>query len=176
LEATPALQDALRTLHRWSHAVRIVAPDQLHITVRFLGDTDPDLATTLIQALPQPLAEIEALSLVIHGLGTFSARRRLSVIWAGIEEQPAFRTLQTCLEEVLQQQGVPPDNRPFRPHLTLGRIKAASPVPMLRWLDSQRDTAFGKVHVAELEFLGSELTPRGPIHTVLARFPLRTGN
>jgi RNA 2',3'-cyclic 3'-phosphodiesterase len=180
LEASPALQDALRSLGRWSHAVRPVAPDQLHVTVRFLGDTEPDLAATLIEALSQPIAEVDALSLVLRGVGTFSARGRLSVVWVGLEPHPSFQRLRTQLDTVLHQHGVPPDDRPFRPHLTVGRFKtggrfkAAPPVQMLRWLDSQRDTSFGTFSVSELEYLRSELTTRGPIHTVLDRFPLRS--
>uniref|UniRef100_A0A7C2JZD7 RNA 2',3'-cyclic phosphodiesterase n=1 Tax=Schlesneria paludicola TaxID=360056 RepID=A0A7C2JZD7_9PLAN len=172
LEPTLPLQAALAALQRWSSVVRSVSPDHLHLTVRFLGDLAPAAVPDLAEAAQLAVSDVVAFSLSLTGVLSFQSRGRLSVIWVGVRDHPQLQRLSSNLDAALEPLGIRPDSRPFHPHLTLGRVRARPPVPMLHWLDTQRDTDFGLFPVSSLELLRSELTPKGPVYSLLETIPL----
>jgi 2'-5' RNA ligase len=96
-------------------------PEGIHVTLKFLGEVPDAREPELCAALGRAAAGGHALALVVGGFGAFPGFARPRVIWAGLQPDPALDQLQHRVEQEFVPLGFPPENRPFRPHLTLGR-------------------------------------------------------
>ena len=145
-------------------AVRWVRPELMHLTLYFLGDTDVAKLPAIGQALDEATTGRAPFSLTLDSLGCFPNPRRPRVIWAGLAGDSAqLLALKAALDEQLAALGWPPEDKPFRAHLTLGRVKderaaqnllLTAPLPQLA------------VPVAAIYLMESQLRPDGPIYTV----------
>ena len=159
----PRLRDDLR----WAR------PEGLHITLRFLGDTTPDRRDALAAGLRA--AELGAdFALSCRGVGIFgSVGRHDAVLWAGLEGDTArLERLATRVVDLCARLGWPPEDRPFRPHVTLARARGGGvrdPDALRRLLDRHAATAFGRFEVGEVVLLRSELGPGGARYSSVAR-------
>ena len=107
--------------------VRWVSPETMHLTIKFFGDipsTDIDKIKTAMLSLQK---QQQAFETDISGLGAFPSLARPRVVWLGVQNQTAFRRLHSAVEEELSRTGFERDERPFSPHLTMGRVKKAIP-------------------------------------------------
>jgi 2'-5' RNA ligase len=126
LEACAQVVDRVRggplgRVPRWVHV------ENLHLTVRFLGDTPPDLVPDVALAVGDALAGSAAFDVVLAGAGAFPAARKARALWLGIERGAAeLGALADALDPALRPLGWPPDDRPYRPHLTVARLDSAS--------------------------------------------------
>jgi 2'-5' RNA ligase len=110
-------------------SVRWVQPDRMHLTLRFLGDTDLALLPELQRALDATAAQYRQFGLQLHGFGCFPNCRRPRVLWVGVDgELKQAATLKDALDTALVPLGWDAEDRPFRPHLTLGRVNDARPL------------------------------------------------
>ncbi len=108
--------------------VRWVSPEGMHITLKFLGETDPGLLPAITEAIRRAAKNWAGFEFRLRGLGVFPGQSRARVIWAGIQEgYTEIETLNSRLETELGSPDFPKESRPFHPHLTLGR--AGSPLP-----------------------------------------------
>ena len=162
-----------RTEHRAPHArVTWVKPEQLHLTVHFIGQVDSALGEQIRTALAGPL-RAPAFDLTIEGTGTFPPKRPPRVIWAGIGK--GIDNLRSVEQEVrgrLDGLVHSTAERDYHPHLTLGRVKNPAglrPVPLLEGLES---TVFGVVRVAAVTLFESRLSSSGPTYIALGRSEL----
>lgn len=157
----------LRALcHGLSGEVRWTSPEQLHLTLRFIGEVDEALFLEIKKALADLL--FPPFVLRIQGVGSFPPGRRARVLWAGVDVSPELEQLHQLIEERLGRLGLPPEERPFHPHLTLARLPerlgpeilaayfarhsrfAVPPFPVDRFhLYSSRLSRFGAVHHLE---------------------------
>jgi 2'-5' RNA ligase len=144
-------------------AVRWVAPDNIHLTLRFLGDTPEDKLPFVSAALDTIAVRYTPVSLHLDQVGCFPNRKRPRVIWVGLAGDLQFlNALQTEVEKAVQSLGWPAEGRPFRAHLTIGRVKDSSQAARLLWNQSleKKEVPVSAVHLIE-----SRLTPTGPIYT-----------
>jgi len=102
---------------------RWVAPESLHLTLRFVGDSSTGLAEDLVIALSRVRAD--AFDLSLGGLGVFGDRRRARMLWVGAEPSPPLRHLQSKVEQAAQSVGLEAEHRKFHPHVTIARLKDA---------------------------------------------------
>ena len=116
-----ALWAAAAPLRELGLAVKWVRPEGIHLTLKFLGEVSEGREPDLRAALGRAAAGGRALSLVVSGFGAFPGLDRPRVIWAGLEADPEILALQHRVEEQFVPLGFPREDRPFRPHLTLGR-------------------------------------------------------
>ena len=149
-----------------------VDPENYHVTVRFLGDTDP-LATEELQKLAVRAGETcSPFKLSLRSIGAFPSLDRARVLWVGGETPAGFRTLAETLERGLIDLGFPPEPKPAVAHITLARLKGA-PDPRLASLVevvgtlSTRDCA-----PTTIVLMASELSPRGALYTPLFSVPI----
>jgi 2'-5' RNA ligase len=106
---------------RWVHLAN------LHLTVRFLGDTPPDLVPDAAMAVRDAVSGARAFDVVLAGAGAFPAGRKARALWLGIERGAVeLGALADALDPALEPLGWPPDDRPYRPHLTVARLDSAS--------------------------------------------------
>jgi 2'-5' RNA ligase len=156
--------------------VKWVSPDEIHLTLKFLGDTESDKVTDIIHVLHETTAGIPRLNLVLNRLGVFPSIRNTQVAWAGLEgDLEELNRLQQVIENGLEGLGIRRENRRFSPHLTLGRVRE-------RATPGERD-GFGKLvtgtvmkpkaFIADaVHLIRSRLTGQGPVYTPLNTFQL----
>ena len=123
-EVKAALAAAQDRLRRGGPPVRWVAPAAMHLTLRFLGETDAALLPSLKAALRDTLATHHAIPLHLTAAGAFPSVGRPNVIWAGIGgDTAALARMAAELDEAVAALGFPREPKPFRAHLTLGRVR-----------------------------------------------------
>jgi 2'-5' RNA ligase len=110
--------------------VRWVPPENLHITLRFIGEVDGGVCQDIDASLAGVRAPRFALSL--GGVGHFGNGGNVRVIWAGVEKAPALRHLRDKVESAVVRAGLAPDGQKFNPHITLARPKSAPPTAKLQ--------------------------------------------
>ena len=146
-----------------------VKSGNLHVTVRFIGGTDADLASRILAALVGPLA-VRRFDLAIEGTGTFPPRRPPRVIWAGVTRGlDSLQSLARELRSRLEPLGPVEDGRPYQPHVTLGRVKNPAGLRPAVLLAGFENTLFGVVSVEAVTLFESRLSPGGPTYVALAR-------
>lgn len=149
-------------------AVRWVRPEQIHLTLTFLGDTAVSQVTAVAQMLDAACRDVAPFSLHLGKTGCFPHRRRPRVVWAGLDGDEAalaqLHGLQAAIKTKLVPLGWKREKRPFRPHLTLGRIKDRQKASRLRW-----DVAVEPVNVpvTAVDLVQSTLTPAGAVYRQL---------
>lgn len=157
-------------------AVRWVTPKNLHITLQYLGDvSDRDLAE-VCRLVPKASAKMEAFRITVAGLGAFPNPRRPKVLWAGVDEgRDALLQLYATIAAPLEAAGLyRPEDRPYTPHLTLGRVVSDTDGGrMASMIAEHRDWTAGVTIVDEVLILASELRRSGPEYSVIGRCPLR---
>ena len=149
-----------------------VRPEQMHLTLRFLGEITPADALRIEELLALRYERVKPFELHVRGAGAFPNIHRPSVVWAGIIGGEALDAVQMIAEEEACALGLPRERRPFKPHLTLARIKEAEQGKRLAsFLSRERDFDGGAFQVAGVSLFSSELTPQGPIHRRLREYP-----
>ncbi|MDP3194851.1 RNA 2',3'-cyclic phosphodiesterase [Tabrizicola sp.] len=151
---------------------RKVAPEDLHLTLIFLGDC-PEIALDAAHEGFETLRE-PRFSLALQGLGLFG-KDKPRVAWAGVAPSPELMHLQAKVETIARRAGCPIDARKFVPHVTLGRFQPPPPPDAMRL---ERAVAMGQGfrgdpwEVTELTLWRSHLTGKAPHYEMLARYPL----
>lgn len=164
------LGEAQRRLRDVPLDVRWTRPEGIHLTFAFLGETAAERRPMVEGAVRRAAAEgPPPFTLTVRGVGTFPERGRPSVIWAGLEgDRGAAERLQRVLCDRLTEIGWTLEMRPFRPHLTLGRVGGArpgDPRPTLALLEGEE---FGRLEVRRIALYESRLDPGGARYSVLS--------
>ncbi|MDI6632426.1 MAG: RNA 2',3'-cyclic phosphodiesterase [Bacillota bacterium] len=166
-EKLAAVQDLFRGLPL---DVKWVETENLHITVRFLGETGTHLVEPLTAAVAERVAETAAFTLRLGEVGVFPSVRKPRVLWVGIRNFEPLVALNRLVEEAVRSLGFPPENKPYSPHVTIGRFRTATGARALeRTIAAAGPQEVGEVIVDGLELLASRLTPAGPVYTPLRR-------
>ena len=145
-------------------AVRWVRPEQMHLTLRFLGDTPADRLPPLFVTLDGLTAGRAPFALHLNEVGCFPNMRRPRVVWVGLGgEEEKLVALVGGLEAALRPLGWPPEDKAFRAHLTLGRVKDERTVQGIDWSAAvpPLEGPVTAVHLVE-----SQLRPEGSVYTV----------
>lgn len=156
------------------HGVRWVNPDGIHLTLKFLGNIFPSSRENIQSLLPDLVGAHSAFTLSAGRIGVFPGLAKPRVIWVGIggDTRDLF-ALQKDIEEALLSIGFPKEDRPFRAHLTLGRVKAPRALQGIEAAIAQGQSFdAGSFPAEEVLFIKSDLTPAGAIYTNLAAFSL----
>src|SRR2546425_12355324 len=168
-----ALWDALAPLRqrREKLPVKWVRPENIHLSLKFLGEVEearePELAAALKRAAGTRL-EPRPLTLQITGFGVFPDYHRPHVVWAGVTPDPGLELLQHGVEQAFAPLGFPTEARAFRPHVTLGRAARDARRGDFQGLaEILAGTDFDEtVTVSEVELMQSTLQPNGPVYQV----------
>jgi len=159
-----------------SQVGRWVSPDNIHLTLQFLGDVAAQRVDEIAQAIVRGCVGIEPFSLHLAQPGFFPNARNLRVVWVGVEgDMNALLSLQEAVQSELQGIGFTPEKRGFQPHLTLARVRDQASTyereGLAKLISSIRvDSA--SMQVDEVSLMRSELRPSGPVYTRLAALAL----
>jgi 2'-5' RNA ligase len=176
LRALEQAQAGLKRAFSGSDPVKWVPAHQFHFTLKFLGEIPEPDADRALAALERAASEAGRFAVGLRGLGAFPAPARPSVLWAGLSEGAAeLGALANRVEREMAQAGFAPERRPFKPHLTLGRVREGAVVPgaVQEGLARAAGQEFGRFGVERVVLMKSELTPRGPIYSVYGSVSLR---
>jgi 2'-5' RNA ligase len=146
-------------------AVRWVESSKIHLTLRFLGDTDTNLVPNIMAGMDQLSSSREPFDLTLGTFDCFPNRRRPRVLWVGVDGQlDDLQTLYHSVEELLETIGWEPERRTFHPHLTLGRVKDSRRLAgvSLNWGQLLEPRS---IPVSALHLIESRLYPDGPVYT-----------
>lgn len=162
------LHASLAPLRAKALPVRWMDEDALHLTVKFLGDTEGAAVAAVDEVLLKAAERRSAISLELGGLGAFPSRRRANVLWVGVTGDAGLALLQRELEPALSRLGFPREQRPFRPHITIGRVRSGElPIDIER-LGSLIDYQ-ARVTVESVELMQSVAASGGPRYETLLR-------
>ena len=171
LTLPPAVREALAALAEPLPGVKWTPPDQLHLTLRFLGD----VATEAIEPVIERLAGVRVAPFIlpVEGLGTFPPNRPPRILWIGVGSgHPRLFQLRQRVDDTLIACGLPLDVRTFHPHATLARMTENAAPALAHWLHVHREYAAPPFQVEAFDLYASELQPAGAVHTLRHRFPL----
>lgn len=146
----------------------IVDPANLHITVKFLGEVDPAMIERIVEALRAVSAAPFEMTI---GCAVCNPPRRPRVVWCDVTDSGESAVLARQVDALLALLGFPRESRPFRPHVTLARVKAFHP-SQCREVECTPREPFGRFRVESIKLKKSTLTPRGPIYEDLAEVAL----
>ncbi|HET7105193.1 MAG TPA: RNA 2',3'-cyclic phosphodiesterase [Candidatus Acidoferrum sp.] len=165
--AFAALLNEFRSL---APQLKWVRSENLHVTLKFLGETDPAKLAALQNALASAHSP-EPVNLEFHGLGFFPNEKRPRVFWAGIESSPNLKSLAAEIDHAAHRLDFPLEERPFSPHLTLARISLPSIPPKLLPAIAEKSTqSFGSLSTSDFHLIESKLKPAGAEYTTLQSF------
>ncbi len=150
-----------------------VRPEAMHVTLRFLGETDPALVEPMVQALAEPLARAEPVEVEVAGAGAFGRPRRPRVLWLGLHDDGGLARLAQRVDQALAPLGLPPRDKPFRPHLTLCRVRKPGRRDLRPALQDVGE--LGRFRAQQVVLFESQLSPSGARHDALRRFELGEG-
>jgi 2'-5' RNA ligase len=183
LELDPATRTAVATaIERLREQALRLAPrsriswataDRLHVTVRFIGHVDAATGDGIRRSLAAPLQH-NPFRIQIDGVGTFPLKGALRVVWAGVGEgRGSLAAIEKDVSERLAAVGLAPEERPYSPHLTLGRVREPAGLRSAALLTSVKDQVLGSVLVEAVTLFESRLSPTGPTYVALQRTALR---
>ncbi len=185
IELPPAIRQALAAIGTEIQAragagarkaIRWVPAENMHLTLKFLGDVSSGNVQSLASMLRSEARRHPAFSFSVGGLGAFPNSHRPRVVWVGVEAPVELSTLQKAIEAETRQLGYPAEERPFSAHLTLGRISQnARPEEVslvARALGEVKVERVGQVEVKMVHLFRSDLRPTGAVYSRLFSFDL----
>jgi len=171
--STAPLQEALpKPLIRW------VAPQNVHLTLKFLGDVSPVNLEQLSEALKAEAAAHETFSMSVGGLGAFPTPHRARVVWIGLDAPAALMALLRGVEAVAARLGYASESRPFSPHLTIGRVGQNVSGKGFQRIHTVLEEAsigtLGTLSVNAVHIFKSDLQPDGAVYSHLYALPMKS--
>ncbi|MBI2202710.1 MAG: RNA 2',3'-cyclic phosphodiesterase [Candidatus Rokubacteria bacterium] len=147
-----------------------IAADNLHVTLKFLGGVEPPKVELVQSAVARAVRGTAPFDLVVTGLGAFPSATRPRVIWAGITAGRGELTgLAASIEHELAPIGFAPEDRPFSPHVTLGRVRETRRNERLaEAFETGTAERFGTIRVEHVSLMRSDLSPRGARYSELS--------
>ena len=169
-ERLAAVQDRLR---RAQADVSWVRAENIHVTLKFLGETEAKRLERIRPALAEVARAGVPFPIEVSGVGSFGGRIP-RVVWVGVGEGAEPLTqLAGQVEDALGGVGFPKERRGFTAHLTLGRVRSPrNAEALLTALEEAKAEPFGVAEITQFELMQSELRPSGSVYTVLEKFPL----
>lgn len=154
--------------------VKWVEPENVHVTLKFLGDVEEERLPEVYAACERAAAGVGPINLEMRSIDCFPNRKNPRIVWLGVERgAEAVKRLQGRVESELAQIGFSADDKQFRAHLTIGRVKGKERLSMLgRLLDKEKNVLIGSMRAEKVSVMKSKLLPSGPEYTELKAIPL----
>ena len=161
----------LKSLLALSPDPRWVRAENLHVTLKFIGEWPPEKLDGLRNALAAVRVD-KPVTIDFRGLRFFPNEKRPRVFWAGIEASPNLITLASEIDHTAEKLSIPREQRPFSPHLTLARFEPPGlPEKLRATIQENAGREFGSLHTNEFHLIESKLKPSGAEYTTVQTFP-----
>jgi 2'-5' RNA ligase len=172
-EARERIAESMERLKGMGFRARFVGPENLHITLKFLGDVRDEQLKKLCEDAHDVVKKNSRFSFTLDGVGYFGKRNDIRVVWIGVKE--GMEKLQNLMKELQERLSyIRRDEHEPVPHLTVARVRYAHENSGLAdELEKMRNVKFGEVCVKEVKIKKSVLTPKGPVYSDYKSFSLR---
>jgi len=170
-EVRENLAALLKSLRVVSPQTRWVRPENLHVTLKFIGEVPETKLAAVRNALAGPRSE-QPVALDFRGLGFFPSEKQPRVFWAGIVASTNLKTLAADIDGATEKLGIPREQRPFSPHLTLARFDPPRlPETLRAAIQENTGREFGSLRASQFHLIESKLKPSGAEYTTVESFP-----
>lgn len=167
--------ELIRRLRASQAKVSWVPPENMHLTLKFLGDQSDNRLAVICRSVLESVAEVGAFEILCHGAGAFPNVQRPRTVWMGVTDgADAMGQLHRVVDKALAAHGFPRDPRPLKPHLTLGRVRGGGPAQeaLGQLIAEHAEFGGGASAVDEVLVVASHLSRSGAEYEILARAPL----
>ncbi len=172
-EATPEVLSLVEGLKGIKADMKTVKPENIHLTLKFLGELSEGKVDEIHRALTDCLSPFSSFEISLRGVGVFPNVKRMRVIWVGFDKnKEKLVEMNHSIEGALEGIGFRRDSR-FHPHLTLARVKSPrGKEELISFIETHREISFGESRIESVELMKSTLTPKGPIYSTLRQVKL----
>ncbi len=168
IDSFPKLVEFERDIKNSGANVKLVEPQNIHLTLKFLGDTDELLIDRIVDIMKESVKEIEPFTIKLKSAGVFPNERYIKVMWIGIENGEIVGKIASKIDEKISDLGFEKEKRKFSVHLTIARVKSAkNKEKLMQMIEKYKDIEFANITVDSIKLKKSELTQKGPIYTTL---------
>lgn len=173
--ALEKIEKFLKPFKKVSTPLKWTKRENLHITIKFIGDVSSEDYSQIETLLNNADFNTGAVDLNIAGCGKFGKGRDLNILWIGIDKNEKLEDMYNRLENTLEKAGVEKERRQFKPHITAARNKKTFNFKsFFEMIDENRERFISGLNVTHFQVFKSQLTPEGPIYTILKEIPLVT--
>jgi 2'-5' RNA ligase len=149
-------------------AVKLVEPENIHITLKFLGNTDEELVNDIVEILRECCSGIKSFKLRLKGAGVFPNLNYIKILWIGLQNYEPLEIIAKNLDSKLNKLGFKSEKRAFRPHITVGRVKSRKNKSAIKELVlNNKDRDFGELNINSVLLKKSVLDSTGPTYYTL---------
>lgn len=167
------LKDILSGLRRSGADLKVVRPELLHVTVKFLGDTEEDMIDRIASKIEEAVRGVQPFDVRLAGMGAFPSLSNIRVVWVGMEDSGVLAQTAQRLDESLEGLGFERDKRGFKPHLTVARARSPSRMGAVQSILKEKAASdFGTYRVGSIRLKKSVLGPQGPTYSDVKEIPL----
>jgi 2'-5' RNA ligase len=164
------VKEQLADLNQPIDGARWQEPSQIHLTLKFLGETNSDRTQDLIIHLQNIV--LSAFSISIKGFGYFPKGKHPKVLWAGVSKNKALVKLQSKVEKTCVELGFKAENRSFKPHITIARLKGTPKRDIVTFINQHKQFRVLDIPIKEFVLYESLLDSKGAKHSRVKTFPL----
>ena len=173
IKPTPKILEFKKEIEKTGTNVKLVNPENIHATIKFLGDTDEELVDQIENIMNDSVKEISLFAIKLKGAGAFPNQNYIKVIWIGIKNGQNIKTIANRIDERMSKLGFKKEKGGFSPHLTIGRVKTAkNKERLVKTIKNYADVEFGDFQIDCIKLKKSDLTPKGPIYTTIKEVKL----
>jgi 2'-5' RNA ligase len=173
IEPGTALVGAIDELARSRADLKIVRPELMHITLKFLGDTDENLIDEVLARISRATEGVEPFRIHLHGMGAFPSMSNIRIVWVGIDNGKPLQAIAAKLDESMNDLGFDRDRKGFVPHLTLARTRSGRNIANVQEiLRTKAASDYGEYTIDRILLKKSVLGPHGPTYSTVGEHML----
>ncbi|OQB74921.1 MAG: 2',5' RNA ligase family [candidate division TA06 bacterium ADurb.Bin131] len=167
------LKEVLSFLQEYRNQIRTVRPENLHITLKFLGNITHNMYSQFSENLQNSITEFSPFEVAIEGIGFFPSKNRARIIWVGIKKNNPLENLYKIVEDSAEKINILPDNKKFHGHITVGRIKTDIHPNLINAIEEKfKERNWENMRVENITIFESILHPDGPKYKELKTMTL----
>ncbi|MGD2086174.1 MAG: RNA 2',3'-cyclic phosphodiesterase [Candidatus Aminicenantes bacterium] len=167
------IEKFLEPFKKIASPIRWVRPGNVHVTLKFIGEVPEEKYTKIEKRLSEAEFDTGPFDLRLAGCGKFGRGNTLNIFWIGIAPSDPLTRVFKKIENTLAKIGIEKENRPFKPHITVGRNKKNFNFKSLfNLIEENNQRLVSEFNVSHFQVFKSQLRPEGPIYTILKEIPL----
>lgn len=170
------IEKFLKPLKKIPTPIKWTKLKNLHVTIKFIGDIPDEQYPQIEELLSNAGFNTGEINLKITGCGKFGKGHNLDILWIGIDKNDKVEKMYNKIEKTLENGGIPRERHKFRPHITVARNKKSFNFnSFFKIIDENREHFISGLKITHFQVYKSQLTPEGPIYSILKEIPLVTG-
>lgn len=172
--ALPGIVKVLDDLKNMDADLKLVEPENVHLTLKFLGDTDEKIVDEIAGVMEKSVNDVPPFRIKFSGVGVFPSMDYMRVVWIGVENAEKLGIISERLENDLSNLGFKREKRKFSPHVTIGRVKSTRNKGVLQnFLNENTEKDFGELDVKSIRLKKSVLTSKGLEYSTVKEAPFQ---